>query len=135
VRRPATSDARLRTVVRILSDGVRKYSWTGIYLLQGDRLVLHNQTGPATPHETIPIGQGICGLAARQGKTVLVPDVGGNPSYLACSQSTRSEIVVPILKEGRVIGEIDVDSDALDAFDDDDRRLLEETARLLGDAL
>ncbi|HXH28519.1 MAG TPA: GAF domain-containing protein, partial [Candidatus Polarisedimenticolia bacterium] len=118
VRRPSGTDDRLRTIVRILSEGVAKYTWTGVYLLQGDRLVLHNQVGPATPHETIPIGEGICGLAARQGKTVLVPDVGRNPSYLACSHTTRSEIVVPILKEGRVIGEIDVDSDRLDAFDD-----------------
>ncbi len=128
-------DERLRTVVRILSESVPKFTWTGIYLLDGDTLILHNQRGLPTPHERIPIGQGICGLAARQRKTVVVPDVGKDPRYLACSQQTRSEIVVPIFKDGNVMGEIDVDSDRPDAFGEDDRRLLEQTARLVGETM
>lgn len=135
LRRSADRDDRLRSVVRILSRGVRKYTWTGIYLLEGGALVLHNQAGLPTPHETIPIGQGICGLAARERRTVVVPDVGKDPRYLACSHLTRSEIVVPIFKEGQVAGEIDIDSDLPDAFDEEDRRLLEEAARLVGEAL
>ena len=135
IHRLRDRDARLRSVVRILSEGMRKYTWTGIYLLEGETLILHNQIGMPTPHETIPIGDGICGLAARERKTVVVPDVGEDPRYLACSPSTRSEIVVPIFRGADVAGEIDVDSDRLDAFDEEDRRLLEEVARLVGEAL
>ncbi len=121
--------------MRILSEGMTRYTWTGIYLLENDILVLHNQMGLPTPHEKIPIDQGICGLAVRQRKTVVVPDVGKDPHFLACSFKTRSEIVVPIFKNGEVVGEIDVDSDFLDAFDEEDRRLLEETARMIGEAI
>lgn len=135
IRSAADRDELLRRAVRVLSEGMARYTWTGIYLLEGETLVLHNQVGLPTPHETIPIGQGICGLAARQRKTVVVPDVGKDPRYLACSLKTRSEIVVPIFKNGEVVGEIDVDSDLLDAFDEEDRRLLEETARMIGEAL
>lgn len=135
VRRSGGRDEILRSAVRALSAGVPKYTWTGIYLLEGETLVLHNQVGEATPHERIPIGQGICGLAARERKTVVVPDVGKDPRYVACSQATRSEIVVPIFKDGAVVGEIDIDSDHEDAFDEEDRRLLEETARLVGQAI
>jgi GAF domain-containing protein len=135
VRGPGDRDARLRQVVRILGDRRSKYTWTGIYLLEGETLVLHNQVGLPTPHERIPVGRGICGLAAREGRTVVVPDVGKDPRYLACSHETRSEIVVPIFKDGRVVGEIDVDSDDLDAFDQEDRRILEATARLVAEVV
>jgi GAF domain-containing protein len=135
IRLATDRDRCLRAAVRALSQGVPKYSWTGIYLLEGDILVLHNQMGPPTPHARIPVSQGICGLAVRERKTVVVPDVGKDSRYLACSQGTRSEIVVPIFKDAEVVGEIDVDSDLADAFDEDDRRLLEETARLLGEVV
>jgi GAF domain-containing protein len=128
-------DESLRSVVRVLSTANPHYTWTGIYLLEGDVLVLHNQIGQPTPHERIPIGQGICGLAVREQKTVVVPDVGKDGRYLACSPATRSEIVVPIFKESSVVGEIDVDSDLPDAFDEADRRLLEEAASIVGGLL
>ena len=128
-------DGRLRSVVRILSEGTRKYTWTGIYLLEGEMLVLHNQIGLPTPHERIPLNQGICGLAVRERKTVVVPDVGKDPRYLSCSPKTRSEIVVPIFRGTAVAGEIDVDSDQPDAFDDEDRRLLEGAARTVSEIL
>ncbi len=128
-------DARLRQVVQILGERRTKYTWAGVYLIEGETLVLHNQVGLPTPHERIPIGRGICGLAARERRTVVVPDVGKDSRYLACGHETRSEIVVPIFKDGRVIGEIDIDSNDLDAFDQEDRRLLEETARLLAGVL
>jgi GAF domain-containing protein len=132
VRSTADPHERLRLVVRRLSAAIPKYTWTGIYLLEGETLVLHNQVGRPTPHQRIPVAQGICGLAVRERRTVVVPDVGKDPRYLACSHETRSEIVVPIFRDGKVVGEIDVDSDLPDAFDQEDRRLLEETARLLG---
>ncbi len=122
----------LRRTVRLLSEGVPYYTWTGIYLIEKETLVLHNQIGDPTPHEHIPIGEGICGLAARERRTVNVPDVGRDPRYLACSLSTRSEMVVPIFKGSRVVGEIDIDSDRTGAFGPEDQLLLEETAQLLG---
>jgi len=126
------ADASLKGAVRILAAAHAHYTWTGIYLLEGDTLVLHNQVGSPTPHERIPLGKGICGLAAREDRTVVVPDVKSDPRFLACSLATRSEIVVPIRSDGRVRGEIDVDSDAPDAFGEDDRRLLEAVADALG---
>jgi len=128
-------DARLRAVVRILSASRPYYSWTGIYLLDAGSLVLHNQIGPPTPHERTPIGQGICGLAARERRSVVVPDVTRDPRYLACSLATRSEIVVPIMRGAEVLGEIDVDSDRLDAFGVEDRVLLEGAAALVAGLL
>ena len=76
----------------------------------------------------IPVGQGVCGAAAASGKTEVVDDVNADPRYLACFASTRSEIVVPISREGRVIGEIDIDSDQPAAFGDADREFLERVA-------
>jgi GAF domain-containing protein len=128
-------DERLRAVVSILSESRPHYTWTGIYLLESGMLVLHNQIGLPTPHERIPIGQGICGLAARERRSVIVPDVTRDPRYLACSLATRSEIVVPIMRGPEVLGEIDVDSDRLDAFGEEDRVLLEAAAGLVAGVL
>ena len=128
---PLARDEKLRRTVRLLSDSGEHFTWTGIYLLEGETLTLHNQVGAPTPHERIPVGRGICGLAAREKQTVVVPDVNRDPRYLACSLSTRSEIVVPIMRNGAVLGEIDVDSDRPDAFGERDRLLLEEVAALL----
>ncbi len=101
------------------------YSWVGIYLLDGDVLRLTAWKGErATEHTAIPVGQGICGLAARTKETVVVPDVSKDERYLACFPSTKSEIVVPILADGHVLGEIDIDSDQLDAFRPQDEQFL-----------
>jgi len=110
------------------------FAWVGIYLVEGDDLVLAAWSGPeATEHVRIPVGAGICGLAAATGETEVVPDVSERPEFIACFPSTRSEIVVPIrASDGRVIGEIDIDSDDLDAFDDEDRVFLEALADVLG---
>jgi len=128
---PLDRDEKLRLAVTILSGSAKHFTWTGIYLLEGETLILHNQVGSPTPHERIQVGRGICGLAARERRTVVVADVGSDPRYLACSLSTRSEIVVPILRDGVVLGEIDVDSDRLDAFGEADRALLESVAGLV----
>ena len=102
----------LQQVVDVLHDEVEHYSWVGIYLVEGDDLVLGPWRGPqATEHVRIPVGQGVCGAAAASGETEIVDDVNADPRYLACFPSTRSEIVVPIAHEGRVVGEIDIDSD------------------------
>ena len=88
--------------------------------------------GPeATEHVRIPVGQGVCGAAAASGETEIVDDVNADPRYLACFASTRSEIVVPVSREGRVVGEIDIDSDQPAAFGDADREFLERVAELI----
>ena len=122
----------LQEVVDLLHDRVEHYSWVGIYLVDGDDLVLGPWKGPeATEHVRISVGQGVCGAAAASGQTEVVDDVNADPRYLACFPSTRSEIVVPISREGRVIGEIDIDSDQPAAFGDADRDFLERVAAVM----
>jgi L-methionine (R)-S-oxide reductase len=122
----------LSEVVDALHDGYEHYSWVGIYVVEGDDLVLGPWKGPeATEHVRIPVGQGICGAAVATGETEVVDDVNADPRYLACFPSTRSEIVVPISHERRVVGEIDIDSDRPAAFTDDDRAFLEQVAELI----
>jgi GAF domain-containing protein len=123
----------LQGVVDALQEQVEHYSWVGIYLVEGDELVLGPWRGPqATEHVRIPVGQGVCGAAAASGETEVVDDVNADSRYLACFPSTRSEIVVPIFHKGRVVGEIDIDSDRPAAFGDDDREALERIALQIG---
>ncbi len=132
VDRETEADDVLRKTVEALHDRVEHYSWVGIYLVEGDDLVLGPWKGPqATEHVRIPVGQGICGAAAASGVTEIVHDVNADDRYLACFASTRSEIVVPIAYEGRVVGEIDIDSDVPAAFGPEDRTLLERVALLI----
>ena len=126
----ATSD--LQAAVDLLHERCEHYSWIGIYLVEGDDLVLGPWQGPqATEHVRIPVGQGVCGAAAASGQTEIVDDVNADSRYLACFVSTRSEIVVPISYEGLVVAEIDIDSDRPAAFGDGDRDFLERVAELL----
>jgi GAF domain-containing protein len=111
------------------------YSWVGFYFLDGDELVLGPFVGAPSPHVRIPLDRGICGAAVRERRTVNVPDVRADPRYLACSLETKSEIVVPIEADGRILGEMDIDSHTPDAFKTDDRQLLEEIARRLAPIL
>ncbi len=122
----------LSHTVDVLHDRFDHYSWVGVYFLEGDELVLGPWKGPqATDHVRIPVGAGVCGAAAASGKTEVVDDVGSDSRYLACFPSTRSEIVVPIAYEGRVVGEIDIDSDRPAAFTAADREFLERVALLV----
>lgn len=132
VGRETEADEVLRRAVDVLHDRFPRYSWVGIYLVEGNDLVLGPWKGPqATEHVRIPIGQGICGAAAASGRTEVVDDVNADDRYLACFVSTRSEIVVPIAYEGRVVGEIDIDSDEPAAFGPADRDFLERVAELI----
>jgi L-methionine (R)-S-oxide reductase len=129
------ADAAMQQVVRLLKDAMPAYSWVGIYLLDGDELVLGPFLGKPSPHTRIPLGRGICGAAATEKATIIVDDVNADPRYLACSIETKSEIVVPIMEDGRVLGEIDIDSDRPAAFGPADRALLEPVAALLAEQL
>lgn len=126
-------DAKLVATVKAVKAAAPRYTWVGIYLLEGKELVLHNFIGRPTPHTRIPVAEGICGAAVRENSTLVVDDVNADPRYLACSIETKSEIVVPIRDgSGKPIGELDLDSDAKAAFDARDREALERVADLLG---
>ena len=127
-------DQAMTRVVEMLKQDPR-YTWVGIYLLEGTELVLGPFLGKPSPHTRIPLGRGICGAAATSGSTIIVDDVNSDPRYLACSVETQSEIVVPILRGGTVLGEIDIDSDTRAAFGPDDQQLLEAVATLLAEHL
>ena len=116
------------------------------FLLQLDRLLYARPRGfidsrtrsilrRATPHERIPVTQGICGAAVRRNETIIVENIASDPRYLSCSLGTKSEIVAPIRTRGCVVGEIDVDSDRLNAFQLEDREFLEKCAEIVGQFL
>jgi L-methionine (R)-S-oxide reductase len=139
IRRAASKASALeslqQTVVEILSRQLAHYSWTGFYMLDAsdpNTLVLGPFVGDPTPHVRIPVNQGICGAAVASGETVIVDDVSADPRYLSCSIKTKSEIVVPIYAHGKVIGEIDIDSHDPAAFTEEDKRLLEGIAQIVG---
>jgi GAF domain-containing protein len=122
----------LQKCIEFLHENFTKYSWVGIYIAKGNNLILGPWKGKqATEHTKIPIGKGICGCAAKTGRTEIVSDVLSDDRYLACFVSTRSEIVVPIKKNGKTIGEIDIDSDIPNAFDNKDAVFLEKIADML----
>ncbi len=98
--------------------------WTGFYRVAGQELVLGPFQGPlACTH--IPFGRGVCGTAWKNGETVVVPDVEEFPGHIACSSESRSEIVVPVKKDGVIVAVLDIDSRELGCFDDIDRKYLE----------
>ncbi|HXG93196.1 MAG TPA: GAF domain-containing protein [Blastocatellia bacterium] len=121
----------LREAVRILKEEREHYDWVGIYLLEGDTLVLHNYIGKPTDHTHIPIGQGVCGTAVAERANQIVGDVTKLDNYLACSVETRAEIVVLIRRGDEIFGQIDIDSDRINAFTDEDEALLNRVADLL----
>ena len=123
----------LEEAVQLLAAEIPIYTWVGIYLLEGDELVLGPYVGKPSPHTRIPLNRGICGAAASQKATIIVDDVNADPRYLACSIETKSEIVVPIMRDGRVFGEIDIDSDRPAAFGAEDRVMLEGVAQGLAE--
>ena len=122
-------DVALDKLAGALHENLSHYTGVYIYLLQGETLVLGSYRGKPTEHTQIPIGAGICGRAARVKETITVDDVHADAEYIACSLETRSEIVVPIMRDDRVYGEIDIDSDIAAAFSSQDRVFLEEIAR------
>ncbi len=121
--------AALRKSVIQLLNREPTYNWVGLYLVKGKDLALDSWSGPApTTHTSIPLSKGICGFAAKSGRTEIVSDVSRDPRYMQCFTSTKSEIVVPIQEEGRVVAEIDIDSDMLNAHSSVDREFLEAVA-------
>ena len=127
------ANAAMQIAVERLKADLPHYTWVGIYLLEGDELMLGPYLGKPSPHTRIPLNRGICGAAASQMATIIVDDVNADPRYLACSIETKSEIVVPIMRDGRVFGEVDIDSDRPAAFGAEDRVMLESVAQGLAE--
>lgn len=127
----ATRDEVLRDAVQILKKERGHYNWVGIYLVEGDTLVLHNYIGKPTEHTHIPIGQGVCGVAVAEGANQIVGDVTRLDNYLACSVETRAEIVVLIRRDMNIVGQIDIDSDLENAFTEEDEALMSRVADLI----
>jgi len=133
IEKAGDMDSVYKGVVELLDTNIPYYNWTGFYMIEKDKLVLGHYIGKPTDHTTIEIGQGICGQAAERKETFIVEDVTKEDNYLACSFETASEIVVPIMKGTEVLGEIDIDSDVLGAFDEEDKWLLESIAKMIAD--
>ncbi len=126
--------ANMANVAALLGDFLPDCNWTGFYRMVEGELVLGPFTGrPACIR--IPLGVGVCGAAAKSGETQLVEDVHAFPGHIACDARSRSELVVPIVRDGAVIAVIDLDSPDLARFDDDDRTGIEALARLLSTRL
>jgi GAF domain-containing protein len=116
--------ANLANASALLAEALDRINWCGFYLLRGDELVL----GPFQGKNAcvrIALGRGVCGTAAARRETLVVPDVHAFPGHIACDAASRSEIVVPILANGRLCGVLDVDAPETSRFDDEDRQGLE----------
>lgn len=123
----ASVDERLQEVCEYLKAEVSYYNWVGFYFKNGDKneLKLGPYAGKPTDHTIIPFGKGICGQVAVSNKNFVVPDVSAQDNYIACSIDVKSEIVVPMFKNGENIGQIDIDSNTPDPFSKEDEWFLE----------
>ena len=127
----ASRDETLRQAVRLLKAERPHYNWVGVYLLEGDTLVLHNYVGKPTEHTHIPVGRGVCGAAVAERANRIVDDVTALDNYLACSLETRAEIVVLIRRGDQIFGQMGIDSDTPAAFTATDEALLGRVAEAL----
>jgi L-methionine (R)-S-oxide reductase len=129
----APDDEVLEDVVRLVHEAHPRWDWSGIYLLVDGTLVVGPFAGLEEPpeHSRIEVGDGVCGTAVAQDRNQLVDDVRELDNYLACSLSTRSELVVLIREDGRIVGQFDIDSDERGAFTQEDEALLEELATVV----
>jgi GAF domain-containing protein len=118
---------KMQKICDLLRENVSHYDWVGFYFKNGDKreLKLECYAGEETDHTIIPFGKGICGQVAESNENFVVPDVQAQDNYIACSISVKSEIVVPLFKNGENIGQIDIDSDTPDPFTEEDERFLE----------
>ena len=122
--------ANLANASALLWAAMEGLNWAGFYLMEEGRLVLGPFQGKVACVE-IEVGCGVCGTAVAQRAAQLVPDVHAFPGHIACDSASNSEIVVPLFKNGEVIGVLDIDSPYLARFDERDRAGLEEFARIL----
>ena len=122
--------ANLSNASALLNQFFDRINWVGFYLLDNEELVLGPFQGlPACIR--IPLGRGVCGTAAKTQESIIVPDVNAFPGHIACDAASQSEIVVPLVKDGNLIGVLDIDSPELNRFTEDDRIGLESVVQVL----
>lgn len=122
---------KVQAAMELIHDRHDLYDWIGVYVLRGDVLHLGPYAGEPTEHTAIPVGRGVCGTAVAENRNQIVDDVREVANYIACSPAVRSEIVVLIRDGEDILGQIDVDSDTVGAFDEEDEFFLTELAELL----
>lgn len=126
--------ANLANASALLKHALPDTNWAGFYLFDGKELVLGPFQGlPACIR--IPLSRGVCGTAAAERRTLVVGDVHAFPGHIACDAASNSEIVVPLLKNDRLLGVLDIDSPLKDRFDDEERRFLERFAALVSEVI
>ena len=129
---------KLASVCELLRERVAHYDWVGFYLVdpvQPRELVLGPYSGAHTDHSHIPFGRGVCGQAAEREETLVVRDVAAETNYLSCNPDVKSEIVLPIMRDGVFAGELDIDSHEPASFTDADRSFLESVCELVSGIL
>jgi len=129
-------DEKLQLICDLLDEKVKIFDWTGFYLAdpEADReLVLGPYVGEATEHTRIAYGQGICGQAADTHETFVVQDVSKATNYLSCSMHVKAEIVVPVMKDGEFVAELDIDSHTRDSISEEHREVLEEICDIVAE--
>jgi len=121
------TDQKLNRVCELLQENISYYDWVGFYFANEVERTLHLKAfaGEPTDHTVIPFGKGICGQVAVSSQNFVVPDIKAQDNYIACSIHVKSEIVIPLFKEGKNIGQIDIDSHKIDPFTEEDERFLE----------
>jgi len=129
-----SKDEKLITNLANLTAAIKqtfdKISWVGFYLFDGERLYLGPFQGKVAC-TTIKLGKGVCGTAAEKGETIIVPDVNKFPGHIFCDPDSKSEIVIPMFKNNKLIGVLDLDSDSYNSFDETDKKYLEEIVKFL----
>lgn len=121
-------------ICQLLKDKIYHYDWVGFYRLKDGVLQLGDYVGKRTDHTKIAIGKGVCGQVAEKKQTIIVQDVSQEDNYIACSLDVQSEIVVPVLRQGEFIAELDIDSHSPAPFSADDQIFLEQVCELLADS-
>ncbi len=133
IKKEIPNNEKLLKICESLSK-LEGYDWVGFYIVNKDdenELILGPFVGEPTEHIRIKKGKGICGQALQTGKTFLVRDVNKETNYLSCSPDVKSEIVVPIYKDNKIVGEIDIDSHRINNFKKEDKIFLEEIAKIV----
>jgi L-methionine (R)-S-oxide reductase len=133
-----SNDLKLDAVCMLLKNNVPDYDWVGFYLIDQRKereLVLGPYAGEPTEHVRIPFGEGICGQAANSEQISIIADISKERNYLSCDPRVKSEIVIPILKNGKLAGELDIDSHTQSAFNEKDRAFLAGVCEIVAEFL
>lgn len=132
-----SKEQQLQEICSLLKEKIEHYDWVGFYFhIPGEEMLeLRAFAGLPTDHTKIPFGKGICGQVAVSNQNFIVPDVSLQDNYISCNMHVKSEIVIPLFKNGENIGQIDIDSNTKNAFTEDDAQFLSAVNKLVADSL